>query len=205
MNTKLGCLLTVAAGVQLLCLLSCAHTESSERSGRQVSYDQWITMTFTNIALDVELPVGATISRGREGLKWVVCISFHQAPPPLAALDDDTVHVRMTAERVRNEHLSIEEMERELRGRSEESQQFWRWYFEFHTQTARRDDGRVSYYRRDVRLTEEEIIHAHVEVLNVGPTEVQRADHAAVRRILDSMTPRMGSQGIGAHVSTGDK
>jgi hypothetical protein len=109
-------------------------------------------------------------------------------------LDDATVFVNIHVERITLDQLTEKKnfyLGSGLYKRGDEKDhKFWLWHYDLHPEMASRDGGgQYSYYRRDVKLNDEEILHANAEVLNAGPQESRDADHAAVKRILDSIQP----------------
>jgi hypothetical protein len=159
-----------------------------------MKYDQWQFRDFTNVNLRIDLPVDVRAEEVFDGRIWVLSMGFHYLSPPPGVLDDATVFVHVYVERVPVAFLT-EKMASVQRGNlykesTEEEKKVWHWYYDLHPDTSRWDGkGQYSYYRRDVKLNNGEILHTHVEVLNAGPQERRDADHAAVKRILESIEP----------------
>lgn len=155
-------------------------------------YDQWQFQTFTNVSLCIDLPVGVRAEEVFDGKIWILSMGFHYRSQPFGVLDDATVFVhiyvnRITLEQFAEQKASYRRSELYKQGK-EEDHQYWNWYYDLHPETSRRDDtGWYDYYQRDVILNEKEILNVRAEVLKGGPKESQDADHAAVKRILDSI------------------
>lgn len=159
-----------------------------------MKYDQWQTRDFTNVMLRIDLPVGVKAEEVFDGKTWILSMGFHYLSPPPGILDDATVFVHVYVERITLEQFEEKKafyLDSGLYKRGDEADhRFWFWYYDMHPTAAMYDDkGRNSSYRRDVKLSEKEILHVRAEVLNAGPQESQDADHAAVKRILDSIEP----------------
>ena len=121
-------------------------------------------------------------------------MSMHYLSPPPGIVDDATVFVHIYVDRIPfaalAEKLASIQRSNLYKQSTEDENKYWFWRYEFQRTTTRRDEkGNYSFYRRDVKLNEDEILHAYAEVLNAGPQESRDADHAAVRRMLDSIEP----------------
>lgn len=184
-----------------LCVSSCASTTTNQPPKEitrspitPMEYDQWRLRNFTNVNLRLDLPVGVRSEEVFDGKIWILSMGFHYLSPPPGVLDDATVFVHVYVERVPITFLT-EKLASVQRGNlykesTEEERKIWHWYYNLHSDTSRWDGkGQYSYYRRDIKLSEKDILHAHAEILNAGPQESRDADHAAVKRILDSITP----------------
>lgn len=190
----------IAVSLLCLCLSSCANTSTNNslinttRSRvTTMAYDGWQNKTFEYIGLKVDLPEQAQTSPSAKG-PATLSISMHYLSPPAGIVDDATVFVRIYVDRITLEEFA-EQKSSYLRSglykqESEEDHKIWFWSYDIHSETSRWDGGgNYSYYRRDVKLNDKEILHVHAEVLNAGPQESQEADHAAVKRIIDSIEP----------------
>lgn len=159
-----------------------------------MTYDQWKACDFTNTGLRITLPSAIDVEEGLDGTTWGVSMGLHYLSPPPGVLADATVFIHVYVKRIPNaalpERLASVQRSNLYKESSEDEKRIWFWYYDLHPETSRWDGkGKYSYYRRDVKLNEKEILHANAEVLNAGPQESQDADHAAVKRILDSIEP----------------
>lgn len=183
-----------------LCLSSCVDTATSQSPkvlGRSqivpITYDGWQSQEFEYIGLRMDLPAGVRISPSAKG-PATLSVSMHYLAPPPGLLIDSTVFVHIYVDRLTLAEFA-EQKASYLRGGlykkgSEEERKIWFWYYDLHTETTRWDGvGNYSYYRRDVKVNDKEILNVHAEVLNGGPKESQESDHAAVKRIIDSIEP----------------
>jgi hypothetical protein len=119
---------------------------------------------------------------------------MHYLSSPPGVLDDATVFVHIYVDRIPfaslAEKMANIQKSNLYKTSSEENNKCWFWRYAFQPKTSRWDEkGNYSYYRRDIRLSGEEILHVHAEVLNAGPQESRDVDHATVKRILDSIEP----------------
>ncbi len=155
-----------------------------------MSYDQWRIREFVRTGVRVDLPTeGVDTDDGYGDSSPGVSIAFHAIPPPPGVLDDAKFLVEVLIARIPLTELSPENRDYQTNGLKEEDKRYWYWRFELHPETSRFDEGRYSYYRRDVKLNDKEILHAHAEVMNAPIPGGMDKDHAAVRRILDSIKP----------------
>jgi hypothetical protein len=158
-----------------------------------MNYDQWQFRTFNYIGLKVDLPTQARTSASAKG-PAELSISMHYLSPPPGIVDDATVFVNIYVDRIPfvtlAEKLVNVQKSNLYKQSTEEENKVWIWRYAFHPETTRWDEkGNYTYYRRDIKLNDDEILHAYAEVLNTGPQESRDADHAAVKRILDSIQP----------------
>lgn len=200
-------LIVVALCISCMCLASCISMPTNQPPKEVVrsrvtpmKYDQWQFQTFDYIGLKANLPNVACTSPSAKG-EATLTISMHYLSPVPGVLDDATVFVHVYVERIPVSKMA-EELEYQKAGRSEESKKYWNWYYELHPIADRYEKGQHAYYRRDVKLNEKEILHAHAEVLNAGPKESRDADHAAVKRILDSIQPLNAATKAVSNVTT---
>jgi hypothetical protein len=177
-----------------LCLSSCANTSTNQLSTKitrsrvtPMTYDGWQSKEFPYIGLRLDLPAQSDTAFSVQG-PAKLGVSMHSLSPPPGIVDDATVFVHIYVERIPVSKMT-KELEYQSAGRSEESKKYWNWYYELHPTADRYDKGQYAYYRRDVTLNDKEILHAYAEVLNAGTQESRDADHAAVKRILDSIQP----------------
>ena len=187
----------------LLCvsLASCVGTATKQTTKlvarpqpTPMIYDKWRTQSFTNILLSIDLPARVKAEEVFDGKSWILSMGFHYLSPPPWILDDATVFVHVYVSRISLDQFAEQKacyLSSGLYKRGgEEDHKFWYWYFEQHPETVCWDGkGRYSSYRRDVTVNEKEILHIDAEVLNAGPQDSQDADHAAVKRIMDSIVP----------------
>lgn len=158
-----------------------------------MNYDGWQVRDFQYIGLKVDLPKQADDSPSAKGAA-TVSFSMHYLSPPPGIVDDATVFVNIYVVRIPfaalAEKLASAQKSNLYKQSTEEENKVWIWRYAFQLTTTRWDEkGTYSYYRRDVKLNDTEILHAYAEVLNAGPQESRAADHAAVKRILDSIQP----------------
>ena len=170
-----------------------------------MEYEQWRVHKFDYIGLTVDLPNGARTSPSAEG-PATLTISMHYLSPPPGTLDDATVFVHVYVHRIAPatliEKLGSVQESNLFKESTKEQNRYWFWRYTFNDKTTRWDeDGRYTYYRRDVKVDDAEILHAYAEVLNAGPQESQGADHAAVKRILDSIVP-LNATKVAPHIAT---
>ena len=202
----------VFMSVLLPCLLSCTSAQKyQQESGNKQQtdadrvthrwkvcekikkYEHWKTCEFKYIGLRVDIPTEARTSPSAKR-KPDLSITFHYIYHPFWVPLDPIVFVEIYIERIPLKKLE-EELESTKRSNlfknsSEEKNKYWFWRFTFQEKTSRWDEpGQYSYYRRDIKINDTEILHAYAEVLNTGFEGNIRADHAAVRRILDSIEP----------------
>lgn len=194
-------------GALCLCLTSCANTSTNRplinttRSRvTPTTYDGWQSKSFEYIGLKVDLPDQAQVSPSAKG-PATLSIAIHYLSPPLGLVDDATVFVRVYVDRITLEEFAEQKASYLRSGlykqETDEEHKIWFWFYAFHSETSRSDGGgNYSYYRRDVKLNDKDILHVHAEVLNAGPQESRAADHAAVKRIIDSIEPLTSGVGL---------
>ena len=148
---------------------------------------------FKAVGLEMLLPRQAKSDESSHNPCMVIA-SMHYLPYPFWVPLDATVFVeiyitRMPIGKLEEEINDTKESDLFKESSSEENE-CWFWLFTFDEKTTRFDsEGDYTYYRRDVRLDNGEIFHAYAEVLNGGSKESIEADHAAVRRIFNSIKP----------------
>lgn len=188
---------SITVFVSVSCNSNHASNDDSltRRNSSQVvpmTYDQWKSCDFTNTGLRITLPSAIDVEEGLDGTTWGVSMGLHYLSPPPGVLADATVFIHIYVKRLTLEQLTEKKnfyLGSGLYKRGgENDHKFWFWYYDLHPETSRWD-GKSSTYRRDIKLNDKEILHTRAEVLNAGPQESQDADHAAVRRILDSIQP----------------
>jgi hypothetical protein len=159
-----------------------------------MNYDQWRKREFREIGCSSEIPTETFYLAESKAYKADgPSLSIHLHSLPSREGCDPTVLVKA--------HVSKMPLERLAQNRTDylgsglykkdaqEGHKYWFWRYDLHLGTSRFDLGNYSYYRRDVKLNDTEILHAYAEVLNAGPQESRDADHAAVKRMLDSIQP----------------
>ena len=156
-------------------------------------YDGWEMKKFDYIGLWVDFPKQAKTSPSARGVPDLT-ISLHFLPYPFWVPLDATVFVEIYITR-----MPIGKLEKEIESTKRSSlfkespireNRYWIWRDSLQEKISRWDEFKnYTFYRRDVRLDNGEIFHAYAEVLNGGSKESIEADHAAVRRIFNSIKP----------------
>jgi hypothetical protein len=156
-----------------------------------MEYDEWRVHKFDYIGLKVDLPNGARTSPSAKG-PATLAVSMHYLSPSPGVLDDAIVCVqiyitKMAANALAEKLVNIQQSNL-FQESTNDQNRYWFWRYTFDDKTTRFDDkSHYTYYRRDVKIDNTQILHAYAEVLNAGPQYSQAADHAAVERILDSI------------------
>jgi len=89
---------------------------------------------------------------------------FHAIPQPPGVLDDDILLVQISIERITFDKMAENKascLRSGLYQRSDDQgRRLLLWDIDVHWETSRFDDGRYTYYNRDVKLNDKEILHA---------------------------------------------
>ena len=173
-------------------IASCDDKKLEDRRISPMNYDEWQVKEFPYSGLKIDLPKNEIhISESAKG-KASLLISFHAISPPPGVLDDAKILVTIQIEKIPLERLAERKADYLESGNYKEDAEythvFMSWYDEFHPDTSSHEKGNYTYYRRDVKINDKEIFHAHVAVINAKVPGIEE-DHKAVKRILDSIVP----------------